>query len=369
MDDGELDLSNLPKDVEKLQLLVSDLSRRLQNSLHMIDAQKLLVSNATGTSDLLRARSSSLLNKLRLETSKNDTYNKLKLKTEESKRYDKLKKSAASMHEELRLAVLDHRMTSSSKESAKIVKIREKLESIESRQESQKQFLHQISIEEQMTEDLANACQHGKLQAARQILRKGANVNSLDSAGFLPIHYCCAGGFESLVRLLLEYGSDVSSYLSGYAPIVIASQNGHSNIVKILMEFGADVEEKGKGGYPAIVAAATNCHRDCVLTLVHYGADVNAVDLGGNTALHTLAKQSNPGAVIEFLLDCDGIDTALQNKQGSSPLQLALSVMNVGAIEPLSVERIKNSISAINVNTLRKTTDKLAAKTEPQADS
>lgn len=339
-----VDLSNLPKDVDKLQLLVSDLARRLQNALHMVDAQKKLVVNATATCDKLRSRVSTLSTKLRLEISRNESYHKQMVKTEASIKYDNLKKTAGAMHDELRMAVLDHSMKFATKlrEPEKIIKLKKKLETIEGRQESQKQYLQHISLEEQMTEDLANCCQHGRLEMVHTLLKKGANANASDSAGFLPIHYAAAGGFVDVVRLLLDFGSDVSSYLTGFSPLVICSQNGHAGVIRVLMDFGGDVEEKGKGGCPAIVAAANFCHRDCIETLLDYGADIHARDLSGNTPLHAAAKHEAPGPVVELLL-ARGADANLQNQSGSTPLQHALSIMNTAAVEALA--RTHNSES------------------------
>eukprot|EP00607_Mallomonas_marina_P008821 CAMPEP_0182420944 /NCGR_PEP_ID=MMETSP1167-20130531/6070_1 /TAXON_ID=2988 /ORGANISM="Mallomonas Sp, Strain CCMP3275" /LENGTH=371 /DNA_ID=CAMNT_0024597547 /DNA_START=67 /DNA_END=1179 /DNA_ORIENTATION=+ len=343
MDEVEIDLTDLPQDIDKLQLLVSDLARRLQNALHMVEAQKQLVINSTSTCDKLRSRVSLLSNKLRLEVARNETYHKQKIKNEESLRYDKLKKSAGAMHEELRMALLDNSMKfSTKKEPHKITALRKKLETIESRQESQKQYLQQISTEQQMVEQLANDCQHGRLEKAHNLIKRGTNVNDVDSAGFLPIHYAAAGGFDSVVRMLLEYGADVSSYLSGYSPLCVAAQNGHVNVIRLLMEFGADVEEKDKGGCPPIVSAASQCHTDCVEALINYGADPNATDLNENTALHVLARQDKPGPVADLLLS-RGADESLQNKQGYTPLQLALSIMNTPGIAALNRSRINDS--------------------------
>jgi len=328
----KLDLANLPNDIEKLQLLVSDLSRRLQNALHMVEAQKRIIANASNTTEIIRARNKHISNMLRLEIAKNETFQRSKIKDEEYQRYENIRKKAATMHEELRMALLDHSMTPIKKEPGRISKMRKKLESMEAQQDSQRLLLQHLSEQENIIENLSTSSQHGNLEECRLLIRNGANVNEVDSAGFLPLHYACSGGYDSVVRLMLEYGADVSSYMTGYAPIVLAAQNGHSNVVEVLIEFGANVEEKGKNGCPAIVSAASHSHIECVETLLNMGANINSSDLNGNTSLHSVAKLPDPTKIIQLLL-MKGIDTKLANKQGQTALQLALSIVNVPAME------------------------------------
>jgi len=74
-----------------------------------------------------------------------------------------------------------------------------------------------------MTEDMTSAAQQGDLNSCGRLLASGAGANEVDSAGFLPMHYACAAGHDVVVRLFLEFGADVSSYLTGYAPVEIAA--------------------------------------------------------------------------------------------------------------------------------------------------
>ena len=48
-------------------------------------------------------------------------------------------------------------------------------------------------------------------------------MNYIDSAGYLAIHYACSTGYYEVVKLLLEFGSDHSSFLTGkvYLSVVV----------------------------------------------------------------------------------------------------------------------------------------------------
>jgi ankyrin repeat protein len=185
-----------------------------------------------------------------------------------------------------------------------------------------------------MTEELTNAAQHGDIHKCSRLLNSGVNVNEVDSAGFLPIHYACSVGNVDIARLLLEFGSDVTSYLTGYAPIEICARNGHSSIIQLLVYFGGDVEETGSGGCPPIVSAAANGHAETLAVLIELGANVNKSDLGGNTALHCAAKLEDPVPCIHILMRT-GADIRLANKHGQTPMHIALSIMNIPALQAL----------------------------------
>jgi hypothetical protein len=55
----------------------------------------------------------------------------------------------------------------------------------------------------------------GNLEECYTLLSSGAWVNYIDSAGYLAIHYACSTGCYEVVKLLLEFGSDHSSFLTG----------------------------------------------------------------------------------------------------------------------------------------------------------
>ena len=77
----------------------------------------------------------------------------------------------------------------------------------------------------------------------------GISVHETDSAGYLPLHYACAGGHSDIVQIIAEFGGDVTSYLTGYSPTEIAARNGHDHVIQILLQFGANVNDTGIGEF------------------------------------------------------------------------------------------------------------------------
>jgi hypothetical protein len=252
---------------------------------------------------------------LNLEKNKAETFQRKQTKQEEFARFDRGRQKADKMHEDLRLAVIDHKISNVKKEPTKLIKIRKHLDAIEKSQTSQKQLLKYLSVQEKLTDDLASCAQQGDLAACRDLIRKGAVVNTVDSAGYLPLHYACSAGFYDVCKLLLEFGSDCSSYLTGFAPIVIAAKNGHAKVVELLVSFGCSVEDTGAAGTPPIVAASSTNQCETIETLFNLGANLNSSDVEGNSALHVCAKTENSAQAIRMLLMC-GADTKLLNVQG-----------------------------------------------------
>lgn len=273
---------------------------------------------------------------LNLEKNKAESFQKKKTKQEEFARFGKGRAKADKLHDDLRLAVIDHKMSNVKKESAKLVKIRKHLDVLEKSQTSQKQLMKYLSVQEKLTDDLASSAQQGDLEACRDLIRKGAVVNEVDSAGFLPLHYACSSGFYDVAKLLLEFGSDCSSYLTGFSPIVIAAKNGHAKLVELLVSFGCSVEDTGKAGTPPLVAACSANHVDVLQVLFNLGANLDSSDVEGNSALHVCAKTENSAQAIRFLL-MSGADTKLLNVQGVTAITVILNIIRTTYIKTVNV--------------------------------
>ena len=300
---------------------------------------------------------------LNLEKHKSESFQKKKTKEEEYARYDKGRQKADKMHEDLRLAVIDHKITNLKKEPVKLIKIRKNLDVIEKSQNSQKQLLKYLSIQEKLNDDLANSAQRGDLEACRDLIRKGAVVNDVDSAGFLPLHYACSSGNCEVAKLLLEFGSDCSSYLTGCAPIVIAAKNGHPKIIDLLVSFGCSVEDTGAAGTPPLVAACSTNQLDSLQALVNLGANLDATDIEGNTGLHVCAKTEKSAPCIRFLL-MSGADTKLFNLQGVTAITVIIMYMLKMVKADVAVALLQVALNCLNVSAMEALGGRSAVNTQ-----
>jgi ankyrin repeat protein len=326
-----------PEDVQRLKLLVSDLTRRLQNAQHTIEAERNVAKNATAQAEYYRIKITDISNVLRLENSKNLNLERKKIKETEAIKFEANKLRAAKLHDELRLVELDHLMTKYKKEPLKLTRLRSKVEALEQEQNSQKVLLQQLCELDKLNEELSTAAQHNNTDECNILLRSGASVNYVDNAGYLPLHYACAGGHFNVVKLLLEFGSDYSSTLTGHSPLIVAATSGHNQIIKLLMDFGCRLEDTGSGGRPATHIAFLHNQFDTLDYLLSVGADINSSNPNEDTLLHLAVQSTAPDAVavLQQLLQVEGVDSERINKQNLSPLQLALYSRNKPAVDVL----------------------------------
>lgn len=317
-------------DFDTLQLLISDLSRRLTNANNTIDAQKRVSKNSIAVADRCRAHLAETSTHLRLELSKSEGYQRKKMKEDETNNFENDKKRKRALEEKLRMAQLDYEMSASKPLAKRIDAMRAQLIELESKQESQRRYISHLVEMEKMTEDLSSAAQLGDLKACTILLRRGVGLNDVDSAGYLPIHYASATGADQVVRLLCEYGQDPTSYVSGHSAVELAARNGHSHIIQVLLNFGASVEDAGGKGCPPLLSAVSGGHLDCVNELLAWGADIHAIDSKEDTVLHVVSNVSYPQdpVAVARLLIRKGADMDKRNERGLLPIDLAMPTRN-----------------------------------------
>ena len=100
------------------------------------------------------------------------------------------------------------------------------------------------------SEELIRACYFGSLEEVKQLLAKGADVNTASQTGVTPLLAASKSGpptqpdregdrFE-IVKLLLAKGADVNrAGNDGVTPLLGASYKGYSQIVDLLEKHGA----------------------------------------------------------------------------------------------------------------------------------
>lgn len=281
----------LPEDVESLRTLVLDLARRLQNAQHTIDAERKLAAQAQRQAEYFRTRLAESVRSFRLEAARVRNTDFKNTLLSESKKYEDNKSKGTNLHEQLRMLELDHTMTGNRHfVPVKLQRMRNQAKQLEAQQDSQKASLQQMNEQIQLQERLTTAIQQGDINQVIYFLRLGVDTNYVDSAGYLPLHHACVYGQYQIAEILLEWGSDYTSFLSGQAPIVLAAQHGHVNLLRLLLDYGASVEESGKAGVPPLHTALQQGHYSVVDFLLQQGALANTVDRMEMTPLHLATR-------------------------------------------------------------------------------
>jgi ankyrin repeat protein len=185
------------------------------------------------------------------------------------------------------------------------------------------------------------AATKNRLEIAKSLIDKKANVNAKDKDGLTALHYAVIGdpnGSASIdvTKLLIEKGADVNfqSTKDGMTPLMVAVTKGSAEIVKLLLEKGANVNVQTPAEkMTALMLAAGQGDAAIVKDLLAKGADVNIKADKGITAL-TFAKKTNNQAIADILLQAGAKDetpvaapAVSTNTNGSSDMELAKKVI------------------------------------------
>jgi len=115
----------------------------------------------------------------------------------------------------------------------------------------------------------------GKLDAARLLLNKGAEVNarSTNAMENMPLHAAAAGRHADLVQLLIDHGASANARQhGGWTPLHAAAQTGDLEIARVLIAAGADVQSRADNNQTALDLALIKAQQAMVDYLEANGA-------------------------------------------------------------------------------------------------
>ncbi|MDE0687127.1 MAG: CotH kinase family protein [Candidatus Poribacteria bacterium] len=126
---------------------------------------------------------------------------------------------------------------------------------------------------------LAGAARTGDLEAIKQYIADGADVNALHFE-MPPLAWAAVTGQTKAVRLLIESGADVNTRSKdGDTPLHGAAFFGKTDVVKLLLENGANLQTRNNDGATPIDALSVNWETTAFIgNLV--GVDIKAEEIG-----------------------------------------------------------------------------------------
>ena len=136
----------------------------------------------------------------------------------------------------------------------------------------------------------------GKRDAARALLRLGANPNALDGQRYDIITIASVANDVPSLKLAIEGGASAKNITSPYdgTALIAAAHLGHAEVVRTLISAGAPLDHVNNLGWTALIESIVlgdggKNHTDTLDALVKAGANVNLPDRSGFTPLR-LAK-------------------------------------------------------------------------------
>jgi uncharacterized protein len=150
---------------------------------------------------------------------------------------------------------------------------------------------------------LMQAVEKKDVEAVRQLIGSGINVDQLDSSNDSPLIMAAYKGHTEIVRLLLEAGADVAAVDPGMQATALhaASYAGRTEAAKLLIEFGIEIDKQGPvNGYTALHDAIWENNIETARVLIDAGANLNLKSHEGQTPLD-FAKAKHRKEIISLI--------------------------------------------------------------------
>ena len=96
-----------------------------------------------------------------------------------------------------------------------------------------------------------DAAEVGNIDAVKQHLAAGTDVNARDKDGWTPLHPASYEGHQEIVELLIGKGADVNARVElgpqqGMTPLDSANNSGRTEIADLLRKHGGKISEELK---------------------------------------------------------------------------------------------------------------------------
>jgi len=148
---------------------------------------------------------------------------------------------------------------------------------------------------------LLAATHANRIDAARLLIERGADVNAKDEIQDSPFLYAGAEGRLEILRMTIAAGANLNSTNRyGGTALIPAAHHGHVETVRALLTTKIDVNHVNLLGWTALLEAIIlgdggAAHTETVQLLVAHGAKVELADAQGVTPLAHAERRGQRG--------------------------------------------------------------------------
>jgi ankyrin repeat protein len=143
--------------------------------------------------------------------------------------------------------------------------------------------------------------------AARALMKRGANPNALDAQRYDIVTIAAVADDVPMLKVALESGASAKNVTSPYdgTALIAAAHLGHDEVVKVLIAAGAPLDHVNNLRWTALIEAIVlgdggKRHTETLRALVAAGANPNLADGRGTTPL-ALARGRGYGEMVKIL--------------------------------------------------------------------
>lgn len=148
------------------------------------------------------------------------------------------------------------------------------------------------AIDSRQRTPLHVAAFHKKYDAARALIRLGADPNKLEADRYDIITIASVANDVPMLKIALEGGGNAKAITSRYdgTALIAAAHLGHAEVVRMLIKAGAPLDHVNNLKWTALIESIVlgdggRNHTDTLRALVEAGANVNIPDGTGSTPL------------------------------------------------------------------------------------
>lgn len=176
-------------------------------------------------------------------------------------------------------------------------------------------------------ESLYAACFKGDPAAVDEICQRGTTTNFVPESGFAPIHVAAFSGNVAVIDVLARHGAAVDMRSKdGSTALILAIEGEKLSAAERLIRLGADPNATSNDGTAPLHVAVCKHSVAIVQLLLANGARVNesCPALKNNTPLHLCLSNFSRSRDIFFLLLGAGASVTATNRNGLTPLAMAI---------------------------------------------